>query len=80
MRNFGFAGYDNVEYIGTNGKMNEACAAMGLTSLESLDEFIKVNQRNYDIYRRELDGIPGVTLYPLDSRRKAQLSIRRGGS
>ena len=70
MRNFGFAGYDNVEYIGTNGKMNEACAAMGLTSLESLDEFIKVNQRNYDIYRRELDGIPGVTLYPLDSREK----------
>ena len=29
MKNFGFAGYDNVIYIGTNGKMNEACAAMG---------------------------------------------------
>ena len=38
MKNFGFAGYDNVIYIGTNGKMTEAAAAMGLTSLESLED------------------------------------------
>src|ERR1019366_7854277 len=31
MRNFGFRGNDNVIYIGTNGKMTEVCAAMGLT-------------------------------------------------
>src|SRR4030095_7100920 len=37
MKNFGFAGYDNVIYIGTNGKMSEVCAAMGLTSLENLN-------------------------------------------
>ena len=37
MRNFGFSGYDNVIYIGTNGKMTEVCAAMGLTSLESVE-------------------------------------------
>ena len=30
MKNFGFAGYDEVMYIGTNGKMTEVCAAMGL--------------------------------------------------
>ncbi len=35
MKNFGFSGYDNVVYIGTNGKMNEMCAAMGVTSLET---------------------------------------------
>ncbi len=35
MRNFGFAGYDNVIYLGTNGKMTEISAAMGLTGLES---------------------------------------------
>jgi|SRR5215831_5101599 len=29
MRNFGFAGYDRVICIGTNGKLTEACAAMG---------------------------------------------------
>jgi dTDP-4-amino-4,6-dideoxygalactose transaminase len=33
MRNFGFAGYDNVIHPGTNGKMIEVCAAMGLTNL-----------------------------------------------
>src|SRR6185369_3387994 len=39
MKNFGFAGYDQVIYLGTNGKMSEVSAAMGLTSLESLDDF-----------------------------------------
>ena len=50
MKNFGFAGNDNVVYIGTNGKMHEASAAMGLTGLESLDEFIDVNYQNYKHY------------------------------
>ncbi|MGD0277324.1 MAG: aminotransferase class I/II-fold pyridoxal phosphate-dependent enzyme, partial [Syntrophales bacterium] len=36
MKNFGFAGYDNVIYIGTNGKMAEISAAMGLTGIENL--------------------------------------------
>ena len=31
IRNFGFAGVDNVASLGINGKMNEASAAMGLT-------------------------------------------------
>ncbi len=61
MQNFGFEGYDNVIYIGTNGKMNEMSAAMGLTSLESLDEFINTNYRNYKHYQEELHGIPGIT-------------------
>jgi len=43
MKNFGFAGYDNVICLGTNGKMSEISAAMGLTSLESMDQYIIVN-------------------------------------
>ena len=62
MTNFGFAGYDNVIYVGTNGKMSEVSAAMGLTGLESLDEFIAVNRRNYLAYRAGLQDIPGVQL------------------
>jgi len=50
MTNFGFAGRDTVIYIGTNGKMSEASAAMGLTSLESLDKVVGVNYRNYQAY------------------------------
>ena len=65
-RNFGFAGQDNVIYIGTNGKMTEVCAAMGLTSLESMDEFVAVNQRNYEAYRAELADLPGLSLLPYD--------------
>ena len=41
MKNFSFAGYDNVIDVGTNGKMSELSAAMGMTSLESIDHFVK---------------------------------------
>ena len=47
MKNFGFDGYDNVTTIGTNGKMSEVCGAMGVTSLESIDEIIAAHYRNY---------------------------------
>lgn len=68
MKNFGFVGMDNVDYIGTNGKMNEVSAAMGITSLESLDEFIAVNHRNYKQYVRALADIPGIKLLTFDQR------------
>ena len=66
MRNFGFSGYDNVIYIGTNGKMTEICAAMGLTSLESIDEFIAINRRNHHAYRSGLAAVPDVTFMAYD--------------
>ena len=66
MSNFGFAGFDKVIYIGTNGKMNEVSAAMGLTGLESLDEFIAANHRNYLVYREGLEYIPGLQLITYD--------------
>ncbi len=70
MSNFGFAGLDKVIYIGTNGKMSEVSAAMGLTSLESLEDFIAVNHCNYVAYQRHLDGIPGVSLVKYDERER----------
>jgi dTDP-4-amino-4,6-dideoxygalactose transaminase len=66
MRNFGFSGYDKTSYLGVNGKMTEACAAMGLTSLESLDEIVEVNKTNYETYDRCLAGIDGVSLIRYD--------------
>ena len=68
MKNFGFAGYDKVIYIGTNGKMNELSAAMGLTNLESLDEFVSTNRRNYHAYRMATAGLPGVSMVEYDER------------
>ncbi len=66
MRNFGFAGYDDVDFVGTNGKMTEVCAAMGLTSLESIDAIVTINYHNYKTYQRELEGLPGIVLFRYD--------------
>lgn len=62
MRNFGFAGYDRVVSLGTNGKMHEISAAMGLTLLESFEEIIETNYRNYCAYREGLADVQGITL------------------
>ena len=68
LRNFGFPGdgRDVTVELGTNGKMNEFCAATGLTNLEHLDEFIAVNQSNYAAYRAGLASIPGIDLFAFD--------------
>jgi len=64
MKNFGFCDYDEVVYIGTNGKMPEVSAAMGLTSLESMEEFIAINRENYHAYQAGLENIAGLRLLP----------------
>jgi dTDP-4-amino-4,6-dideoxygalactose transaminase len=43
---------------------------MGLTSLESIEEFIGVNYCNYVAYHRELAGIPGIRLMSFDERER----------
>jgi dTDP-4-amino-4,6-dideoxygalactose transaminase len=70
MRNFGFAGYDNVVSLGTNGKMSEVSAAMGLTGLESIDEFIAANRGNYEAYREELSDVRGISPVTYDDTQK----------
>jgi dTDP-4-amino-4,6-dideoxygalactose transaminase len=70
MRNFGFAGNDRVIYPGTNGKMTEICAAMGLTSLEAMEEIVKANLRNYEAYRAGLKALPGISLKEYDSNER----------
>jgi dTDP-4-amino-4,6-dideoxygalactose transaminase len=62
MKNFGFTNYDEVSHLGTNGKMSEVAAAMGVTSLDALDEFIATNRHNYGQYRSGLAAIPGLHL------------------
>jgi len=66
MRNFGFKGYDNVIHPGTNGKMIEVCAAMGLANLDAFDDIVAVNTRNHHAYREALKDIPGISLLSYD--------------
>jgi dTDP-4-amino-4,6-dideoxygalactose transaminase len=70
MKNFGFVDEDQVVYLGSNGKMSEASAAMGLTSLESMEEFIAVNERNYDGYRKNLGDVPGIQIVAYDAQQR----------
>lgn len=66
MKNFGFARLDTVVELGTNGKMPEICAAMGLACLEKLDEIVAANRGNHHAYREGLDGVPGIRLLAYD--------------
>jgi dTDP-4-amino-4,6-dideoxygalactose transaminase len=70
MQNFGFTSYDQIACLGTNGKMSEVSAAMGLTNLESMAEFIAVNRRHHKQYAEELVGLSGVTLLASDEEEK----------
>ena len=71
MRNFGFSGYDNVVSVGTNGKMNEFSAAMGLTSFEAKEEIIEANYRNYRQYLSDLANLPGLNVLEYDEKEKS---------
>jgi dTDP-4-amino-4,6-dideoxygalactose transaminase len=70
MRNFGFAGPDYVAEVGTNAKLNEFSAAMGLTLLEGWDTRVEHNRRQYDTYRQTLAGLPGARLVECDPSEK----------
>ena len=70
MKNFGFSGYDNVIYIGMNGKMSEISAAMGLASLDTFTQTIEVNRQHYLQYQAELGGISGINMITYDETEK----------
>lgn len=70
MARFGFSGYDNVISLGINAKMSEACAAMGLCSLERMEHFVSVNRRNLARYHRRLRGLQGLSVAAYDESEK----------
>lgn len=66
IKNFGFSGYDQVDMLGINGKMSEVSAAMGITSLESMPDFIEANYQNYCVYQKQLQALPGIRFLAYD--------------
>ena len=63
MRNFGFTGVDSVSGVGTNAKMSEAHAAMGLANLARFDDIRARSAASHHAYRVGLDTINGVTFH-----------------
>lgn len=63
MRNFGFSGLDQVSHVGTNGKMTEICAAMGLVNLDAISTFVSVNRSHAKRYASGLASVPGLRLF-----------------
>ena len=60
MRNFGFTGFDRVEALGINAKLNELSAAIGLAALDDLDENIEKNKIVHSFYDDLLGDLPGI--------------------
>ena len=63
-RGFGLNGED-IDCFGTNGKMNEFQAAMGLCNLKHIDCEIESRGEAYRHYTERLSGIEGITLLKL---------------
>ena len=62
LKNFSILDYETVSGIGTNGKMNELQAAMGLLQLKYLDQSIKKRKLVYKKYCKHLNEINGISL------------------
>jgi dTDP-4-amino-4,6-dideoxygalactose transaminase len=66
LKNFGFTGFDKVWMLGTNGKMSEIHAAMGLAMMDSLSDIMEANKQRYGIYQKIFEGIDGLQLVAYD--------------
>jgi dTDP-4-amino-4,6-dideoxygalactose transaminase len=62
LRNFGIADEETVIGPGINGKMNELQAAFGLMQLDLIEKEIEQRTGLANLYRKKLNGIPGITI------------------
>lgn len=65
LKNFGIRDAETVDAVGSNAKMNEFCAAMGLCNLRHVDEEIAKRKIIVERYRQHLENIPGIQLNPI---------------
>lgn len=65
LKNFGFKNELEVVMPGTNAKMNEMQALMGIQVLKYLDEIIQRRAGITELYRNRLKEVPGIKLAPL---------------
>lgn len=74
LKNFGIKSEEEVILPGTNAKMNELQAAIGLLNLELVDEEIEKRKKISIIYREQLDNIQGIRY--LNEKKGAKLNYQ----
>ena len=57
LRNFGIENTESIPELGTNAKMNEFEAAMGLCMLDEMEEILQRSKDVYERYEKELEGL-----------------------
>lgn len=65
LRDFGIKDAETIDGVGSNAKMNEFVAAMGLCTLRHVDEEIAKRKAVVECYRKYLSGIDGIQLPPI---------------
>lgn len=63
-RNFGVCG-ETLECFGSNAKMNEFQAAMGICNLRHIDEELALRKLAFARYNERLNEVPGLTTLPV---------------
>ena len=62
LRNFGIVDETTVSEIGSNSKMNEMQAAIGLLQLKKIDEYISSRKKIAEVYDKGLEAVSGVDI------------------
>ncbi|MEU8609072.1 DegT/DnrJ/EryC1/StrS family aminotransferase [Actinoplanes sp. NPDC048791] len=78
MRNFGQDDDGVVRSLGTNAKMHEISAAMGLTAVENITGLIAGNEQRHTWYADGLRDLPGIAVRgprPADASNYSYLSV-----
>ncbi|MED0985277.1 DegT/DnrJ/EryC1/StrS family aminotransferase [Bacillus paramycoides] len=64
LKNFGMPSPDSVEFVGSNAKMNEFQAAMGLCNIKTIDSDIQKRKHIYEEYVRNLKNVDFIKYLP----------------
>lgn len=74
LKNFGIKNETVVDGVGSNAKMNEFQAAMGLCNLRHVDEEIQKRKKVVERYRQHLGNIDGIKLSPIQENVQSNYS------
>ncbi len=70
MRRFGMSDSGDIEMLGLNAKLTEVHAAMGLASLDDLEDQVLRNKERYRTYQNALQGMDEIRLLEFDEKER----------